>query len=61
MQLADPKLILRYGDAMPRDLAELAVDCMSTGVGSPLMANDNLIIKNLTDFGYNKEDAIIMD
>ena len=57
LQLADPKLILRYGDAMPRDLAELVVDCMSTGVGSPLMANDNLIIKNLTDFGYNKEDT----
>ena len=57
MQLADSKLILRYCDDIPRDLAKLAVDCMSTGVGSPLIANDNLIIKNLTDFGYNKEDA----
>lgn len=55
--MPDPKLILRYCDDMPRDLMESAVNCMSTGVGSPLISNDELIVKNLVDFGYDKKDA----
>lgn len=57
LQLPDPKLILRYCDDMPRDLMESAVNCMSTGVGSPLISNDELIIEYLVDFGYDRKDA----
>lgn len=53
----DPKLILRYSKDIPRDLLELAVDTMATGVGSPLLSNDEIVIPNLIDFGYKKEDA----
>lgn len=57
LNLPDPKLILRYSDEIPRDLLELAVECMATGVGSPLMSNDRLIIPYLIDFGYESADA----
>ena len=56
MNLPDPKLILRYSDEIPRDLLELAVECMATGVGSPLMSNDRLIIPYLIDFGYDSRN-----
>lgn len=53
----DPKLILRYSKETPRDLLNLAVETMATGVGSPLISNDDMIIKNLINFGYKPEDA----
>ena len=57
LQLPDPKLILRYAKNIPVDLFKLAVECMATGVGSPLISNDNEVIPNLIDFGYEKEHA----
>lgn len=57
LNLPDPKIILRYSDKMPNDLMELAVETMATGIGSPLLSNDDVIIKNLIEFGYKKEDA----
>lgn len=53
----DPKLILRYSKETPRDLLDLAVETMATGVGSPLLSNDDIVISNLIDFGYKPEDA----
>ncbi|MEE0025259.1 pyruvate formate lyase family protein [Methanobrevibacter sp.] len=57
LNLPDPKIILRYSDKMPNDLMDLAVETMATGIGSPLLSNDDLIIKKLIEFGYKKEDA----
>lgn len=53
----DPKLILRYSKDIPRDLMELSIETMATGVGSPLISNDEKVIPNLIEFGYKKEDA----
>lgn len=53
----DPKLILRYTKDIPRDLLKLAIETMGTGVGSPLLSNDEIVIPNLINFGYKKEDA----
>lgn len=53
----DPKLILRYSKDIPRDLIELSIETMATGVGSPLISNDEKVIPNLIEFGYKKEDA----
>ena len=53
----DPKLILRYAKDMPHDLLDLAVETMATGVGSPLISNDDIVIDNLIRFGYAQEDA----
>ena len=57
LNVPDPKIILRYSDKMPNDLMELAVETMATGIGSPLLSNDDVVIKNLIEFGYKKEDA----
>lgn len=57
LKLPDPKIILRYSDKAPDDLMELAVETMATGIGSPLISNDDTIIKDLIEFGYKKEDA----
>lgn len=57
LNLPDPKIILRYADNIPRDLIELGLECMATGVGSPLISNDELVIDYLMDFGYEKEFA----
>lgn len=56
-QLSDPKIVLRVNARMPRKLMEEAVRCMQTGIGSPLLSNDDVIIPKLTAFGIEKEDA----
>lgn len=57
LQLPDPKILLRVGENMPKDLMELALRCMQTGVGSPILSNDDVVIPRLLDFGIEKEDA----
>lgn len=57
LQLPDPKLILRYSNNAPRALLKLGLECIETGVGSPLLSNDHVIIDKLINFGYEKEDA----
>lgn len=57
LQIPDPKLILRYSKNAPKDLLKLSLECMETGVGSPLLSNDDVIIEKLIEFGYKKEDA----
>lgn len=56
-QLPDPKVLLRVTKDTPKDLWKLAIDCISTGIGSPLIANDDIIVNKLIDFGYESEDA----
>ena len=53
----DPKVLLRVSKDVPRDLMELSLRCISTGIGCPLFANDEVIIPKLIDFGYKKSDA----
>lgn len=53
----DPKLILRYSMETPDNLFNLALETMATGVGSPLISNDSMVIPNLIDFGYDPQDA----
>jgi formate C-acetyltransferase len=56
-QESDPKIVLRVNSRMPRDLMELALQCMETGCGSPLLSNDERIIPLLEQFGVEPEDA----
>lgn len=56
-QKPDPKLLLRVSSNMPQDLLELGLECIATGIGCPLLANDEVIIPALKDFGYFHEDA----
>lgn len=57
VQLPDPKVFLRVTDKVPRDLMELSLKCIKTGIGCPLFSNDDVIIPKLIDFGYEEKDA----
>ena len=57
LQIPDPKILLRVNKDVPMDLMELSLSCIKTGVGCPLLANDEVIINNLIKFGYEKKDA----
>lgn len=57
INLPDPKILLRCSKNMPMDLLELAMDCVSSGIGSPLFSNDDVVIPKIIEFGYDKKDA----
>lgn len=57
INVPDPKTILRVSEKMPRELMEVAVECLESATGSPMFANDDVILPLLMDFGYPKEDA----
>lgn len=57
LKLPDPKILIRVAENMPRDLMEAGIRCMCTGIGSPLLANDEKIIPGLIHNGYDIHDA----
>ena len=57
INVPDPKTILRVSEKMPRELMDVAVECLESATGSPMFANDDVIIPLLIAFGYPKEDA----
>ena len=57
IRLPDPKILLRVSKKMPRDLMELSMKCIGTGIGCPLFANDDVIVEKLIKFGYDEIDA----
>lgn len=56
VQQTEPKCLLRVNKNTPRDLMELAVESIATGIGAPLLANDDVIIPALENFGIDKAD-----
>lgn len=58
LHLSDPKVVLRVNKNIPKDLMKKALQCMMTGIGSPLLSNDDVIIPKLTGFGVEEEDAL---
>lgn len=58
LKLPDPKVMLRVSKkGMPNKLLSLAGKCIASGLGSPLLANDDVIVPALIKFGYTKKDA----
>ncbi len=57
LQIPDPKVLLRVSSNMPRNLMELSVKCVQTGIGCPLFSNDDVVIPKLIEFGYPKKMA----
>lgn len=57
LQLPDPKVLLRVAKNMPRELMETSVKCIKTGIGCPLFSNDEVVIPQLINFGYDEKDA----
>lgn len=58
LQFPDPKILLRVNSQTPSEVWECAIKCMATGVGTPLISNDNVVIKRLVEFGFPLEDAV---
>ncbi len=56
LKLPDPKVLLRCTMDMPEDLLEAAVDCI-TGIGAPLLSNDDVVIPAMLSCGYGKADV----
>lgn len=57
VQLPDPKLLLRVSSDMDYKLMREAVECIATGIGCPLLSNDEVVIPKLLEFGIDVEDA----
>ncbi len=57
LSLPDPKILLRVAKNIPKDLMEVSLKCIQTGIGCPLFSNDDVIIPKLIDYGYDKKDA----
>lgn len=53
----DPKVLLRVCNNTPDEIWNEALLCIKTGVGSPLLSNDEIVIPSLCEFGYELEDA----
>lgn len=56
-RISDPKIVLRVNREIQPGLMEQAVQCMLSGIGGPLLSNDDLIIPKLMEFGVAEEDA----
>ncbi len=53
----DPKTLLRVSANIPDKLLKLAVECLKAQTGSPLFANDDVIIPYLERFGFPAGEA----
>lgn len=42
---------------MPEKLLRSALECILTGIGAPLLSNDDVVIPRLIEFGYDIEDS----
>ena len=51
----DPKILLRVSSKMDIKLLTAAVECIKTGIGSPLLSNDDVIIPILKNFGCDMD------
>lgn len=54
--MADPKLIIRVNSKTSDEIWRLSVNSIIRGSGSPLLMNEEVIMRNMKEFGYAKED-----
>lgn len=57
LKLPEPKILLRCSEKMPDELLKKALRCIATGIGAPLLSNDDVVIPRLIEFGYELEDS----
>lgn len=58
-QQTEPKCLLRVNRHTPRRLLEISLESIATGIGAPLLANDDVVIPELINFGIDKQDACV--
>lgn len=57
LHLPDPKCLIRSGENMPSEIMNLALSSLLTGIGGPVLANDDVIIPSLLKLGYSRKQA----
>lgn len=57
LSIPDPKLILRVNSQTPQSIWLATEKCLTTGCGSPLIMNEDVIIPLMEKFGYDKTDC----
>ena len=57
LKIPDPKLILRVNKNTSDVIWRKAIDCILTGCGSPLIINEEKVMKGMAEFGYDKDDV----
>lgn len=58
LAIPEPKALLRVNKNIPMELLTAAAKTMASGIGSPLLSNDEIVVPCLTEFGIPKEDAL---
>lgn len=58
--ISDPKLILRVNKNTPDRMWNAAIRTILKGNGSPLILNEDVVIPNMIQFGYSKQDVYNM-
>lgn len=53
----DPKIFLRVNSNTSEKLISKAMECLASGVGCPIISNDDVVIPKLNAFGYDKLDT----
>lgn len=57
MKIPDPKLILRVNEQTSDITWNKTINCITTGIGSPLIMNEKCIMKKMVAFGYKASDV----
>lgn len=57
LRIPDPKLILRVNKNTSNAVWEKAIKCIMTGIGSPLIMDEEPIMKKMVEFGYEASDV----
>lgn len=57
LKVPDPKLILRVNKNTSDVVWRKSIDCILTGCGSPLIINEDKVMKGMIEFGYDKKDV----
>ena len=57
LKVPDPKLILRVNKNTSDVIWRKAIDCILTGCGSPLIINEEKVMKGMVEFGYDAKDV----
>ena len=56
LKVPDPKLILRVNKNTSDVIWRKTIDCILTGCGSPLIINEEKVMKGMVEFGYDAGD-----
>ena len=57
LRIPDPKVILRVNSRTSDEVWIKAIECLATGCGSPLIINEDVVMKGMVEFGYSKKDV----